>query len=440
MSSVADAKKVAFDYIDAHRQDMVDWLCKLIDFKSTAGAYAEGGEELEIQQWLRDEVQQWQIFSNIDYWFVDSDQKRPNLVGVLGNLETNKHNLILNAHVDVVPVTVDEQGRWNTDPWKGTVKGDRIFGRGACDDKGGVTAIMWAARSIAESAVQIKNHLIVEAVMGEEQAQGIGSIAAVNRGYTAPFAVVAEPTDLEIKVATVGNFDFKLTVVGKEIHTGMRNRILYPQRHGLASGAEVGVDAIEKMFKFTTAFRDLEKQWTFRWRHDLFDDPMAVSGLGPYTINVTQIRGGTYLGAVPGQCEITGEVYYPSWVKGEEIISEMQSIVDHITLTDDWLKKNPPKLEAPRTFHQPGYEINRDHAGCNVIATAFRDVTGLSPRIAAFQASGDWNFIGNLGIPVVVFGPEFQGAHGPNENISIDALVKVCKTLAATTIEWCGVE
>lgn len=435
----SDARISALEFVESHVNEMVNWLCKSIEFRSISGLNV-AGNELEIQEWIRNEFEKWGIFHKMDYWYVDLERRRPNLVGIIkGNRADFERKLIYNGHVDVVPVPEQERVRWDSDPWKGIVKDGRVCGRGASDMKGGLTAAIWAARALVESGIELKNDLIVEAVMGEEQACGIGSIAAVQRGYTAPFAVVAESTDLEIKVATVGNFDFRLVVTGKEVHTGMRDRILYPQRHGIATGSEVGVDAIEKMIKFVLAFRELEKQWAFRWRHELFDEPSSNTGLGAYTINVTRILGGDYQGAVAGRCEIAGEVYYPAWVKGEEIMAEMKSMVDHVSFLDDWLRGNPPGLEAPQTFHQPGYEISTQHEGCKTLAEAFTEANGVKPKFAAFQTSGDWNFIGNMGIPVVAFGPDFQGAHGLNESVSIDAVVRACKALAVMAIDWCDV-
>ncbi len=438
MSLNRDAKKSAFEYIDGHVDEMIDWLCRCIAFKSLGGMRV-AGEELEVQKWIRKEFEQWSLFDRIDYWFIDPQEKRPNIVGLLkGKKPDEGKKLIYNGHVDVVPVPDDERPRWKSDPWKGTLGEGRVYGRGAGDMKGGLTAVIWAARAIIESSIELKNDLIVEAVVGEEEG-GTGSKAAVRRGYTAPFAVITEPTDYEIKVSTVGNFDFRLTVTGKEIHTGWRNRMLYPQRHGIPTGSEVGVDAIEKAIKFIAAFRELERQWAFRWRHELFDNPLGKTGLGAYTINVTVIRGGNYRGSVAGQCELAGEVYYPSWARGEDVIAEMRATINHVSVMDDWLKSNPPTFEAPDSFHTPAYELDRQHGGCKALARAFTESNEMEPTFAAFEVPGDWNIMGNMGIPVVAFGPDVKGIHGPNESVSIEAVVRVCKTLVAMAIDWCDV-
>jgi len=433
-----EARECALKYVDSHVGEMVDWLCEFIGFKSLGGMHVLG-QELEAQEWLKKQFEQWRLFDKIDYWFVDSEKRRPNVVGVItGKRPSEGKKLIYNGHVDVVPVPDEELARWGSDPWRGTVREVRVYGRGANDMKGGLTATVWATRAIVDSGIELNSDLIIEAVVGEEEGGAIGTRAAVQRGYTAPFAVVTEPTDQEIKVSTVGNFDFRLQVTGKEMHTGWRNRMLYPQRHGIPTGSEVGVDAIEKTVKYISAFRELERQWALRWRHDLFDNPLGSTGLGAFTINVTQIRGGNYKGSVAGQCEIAGEVYYPPWVKADDVIGEMKATIEHTSLMDDWLRSHPPRFLVPETFHVPGYELDRRNEGCEALARAFRESIGSEATFAAFQGPGDWNYLGNMGIPTVAFGPDSMGAHGPNESVSIRAMVQVCKTLVAMAIDWCG--
>ena len=110
-------------------------------------------------------------------------------------------SLILSGHVDAVPVG---KGEWLHGPYSGDVEGGKLYGRGAFDMKGGVAAMMSAARILHEMDVTLKGDLIVETVPDEEFAGANGTVAARARGYTADAAVVGEPTGLRVVAAQRG--------------------------------------------------------------------------------------------------------------------------------------------------------------------------------------------------------------------------------------------
>ena len=92
-----------------------------------------------------------------------------------------------------VPVPAGELANWHYPPWQGSIDQGRVYGRGALDMKGGLCCAIFAAKAIRDAGVQLKGKLMIESVIGEEDG-GVGTLAAVMRGYKADGAVVVEPT------------------------------------------------------------------------------------------------------------------------------------------------------------------------------------------------------------------------------------------------------
>ena len=112
--------------------------------------------------------------------------------------------------------------------------------------KGGLCCALFAAKAIREAGVRLKGQLMVESVIGEEDG-GVGTLAAVRRGYQADGAVVVEPTELKVAPAQAGALNFRLTVPGLAAHGCVR---------------EEGVSAIEKFMPIYQALLVLEQEQT----------------------------------------------------------------------------------------------------------------------------------------------------------------------------------
>lgn len=446
MKAETAARKI-LDYLERNEKDLVDFLCEFINKKSISRGTPGTGEELEAQLWLRDQFNQMR-FSNVDYWFPDDEQERPNVVGKISGKGDGK-SLVLQGHVDVVPVPEREMELWKSDPWRGDVREKRVYGRGACDTKGGNTGMIWAAKAILDCEVELNGDLLIESVIGEESQEGetIGAADTVRRGYRAPFAVISEPTNCEIHTESPGIFLFELLVPGKSVHTASRNQVIFPQRYGIEVGSAVGVDAISKMKMFQDLFERLEAQWNQRWRSPVlggggYPVPQDKQGVGLFTINPSFIEGGTFLGSVPGYCKLTGCVWYPSWMKVEQIIAELQERISALAQTDDWLRENPPQFKAPVLQNWRPFKVPVDHEGVKTLASVHEEVGGQKAVHSGFRATCDATWLNELGVPAVTFGPGGleMGVHGPNEFVPIEEVMFCAKVYAVTALKWCGVQ
>jgi len=346
------SKSQLFAYLDQNEEALMEFLKSLIRIKSeNGGVDVPGPKEREIQEFLAGYLEKEGF--QVDLFAGNEEGDRFNVVAVLpGKKQHSGNNIILNSHTDTV--LVPEREKWSVDPFGGEEIDGKIYGRGANDMKGGLAASVFAAKAIKDSGIELDGDVILMLSCGEESCEGgtLGARACVKRGYTAPFAIVCEPTALELHNATCSLVCFELIINGKAIHISCRNQVMYPQSSFQPSGSHVGVDAVEKALPFLQHFYRLEKQWNHRWHrksavgtggkpgHD-------KEGVGIFAINPSFIESGSYIGSVPGRVKLTYAVWYPPELKYEEILSEIKESVAHLAQTDDWLRENPPEVVGP---------------------------------------------------------------------------------------------
>ena len=437
-------KRNVIDYIEKNKNNIIDFLCEFISKKSINHGTAGTGNELEAQDWVREQLQSFG-FSSVDYWFPDKNQKRPNVVGTIKGTGDGR-SMILQGHVDVVPVPDIELDQWDSDPWKGEARDGCVFGRGSSDTKGGNTGMIWAAKALLDCGIELDGDLMVESVVGEESQEGetIGAAATVKRGHRASFAIISEPTNCEIHTESPGVFLFELTVIGKTSHTASRNQVIFPQRYGIDTGQSVGVDAVSKMRLFLELFERLEVQWNQRWRSPVLGSggypvPHDRQGIGIFNINPSFIEGGTYIGAVPGYCKLTCNVWYPSWIKIDDVIQELRERIHALSQTDDWMREHPPVFKAPVMQSWRPFKVDVTHDGIKNLAASFEEVADRTAIHSGFKAVCDATWMNEQGVPAVVFGPGGleMSVHGPNEYVPIEELILCTKVYALTALQWC---
>jgi len=439
-------------YIGQNAEALTSFLRKLISTKPVNPATLrimglDAGEgELPAQLWLEERLRAMG-FDRVEK--VAVDRKRPNVVAVIKG-DGGGRSLILNGHVDVAPVTPLQAERWTVDPWEGRQVDGRIVGRGSSDMLSGIAAMIWSAAAVVESGARLGGDLILQCVAGEESNEGgtIGTAAVVDAGYRADFAIVCEPTSMEVQPVTNGTLLFQMIVRGKENHTGTKNMIVNPQPYGVPHGDDVGVDAIDKMLKFLSAFRELERRWNFKHRHPLLGSAPDQQGVAPFTLTTTLLEGGTYIAAIPGHSKATFQIYYPPTVTAKQVWHDVKRTVEAVCSADDWLSTHPPSLLVDKSVEGsldvfPVWEPNQipvDHEGCQQVISSYEAVTGRRPTVSGMKAVCDATYLGKKGIPAVVLGPGdlHANCHGPDEWVDVESIVKCSKVYVEMITRWCG--
>lgn len=349
---------------------------------------------------------------------------RPQLVARFPVLDESAPSLLFNGHIDVV--SAEPRSRWRTDPFEPEIRGGRLHGRGACDMKGGIAAMVIAAEALAAEDALPPGGLVVSTVTDEEW-NGAGTLASVVHGVRADAGVIPEATGFEAWIACRGIANPTVTVRGRPGHAEM------PQPGWRDGGA---VNAIEKAALVLEAVADLRD----RWRREGPGHPL----LAPGDLVPTVISGGEWWVSYPASCEIVLDVTYlpcqgdPDGGGSGRLESEIEDWLRTASRRDSWLAEHPPELTwgtnlAPAEI-PPGHPIVASalEAGATV---------GVPGRVAAEQGWHDAATLTRFGTPTISYGPSVIAngetmAHAINESVPVADLVRTAEAYALVGLDW----
>ncbi|MFO7837591.1 MAG: ArgE/DapE family deacylase [Candidatus Thorarchaeota archaeon] len=422
-------KQKVFDWIDENEADLVNLLQDLVRIPSVSG------KEYDVQVRVQQEFEQMGLFPEMvypdiedlreheDYFETTSFKEyeyedRPNVVGVWEGTGEGK-SMCLSGHIDVVPVEPLE--KWSRDPWSGEVDDGGVYGRGSGDMKGGVAAMIHALKALQKCDVKLAGDVQIETTIEEEDG-GIGGVLYL-RMVRPPTdaAIIPEPTDLSISVASAGVMYFRVTVPGRPAH---------------AATAHYGVNAAEKAIHVIQALAQLnqERQRTIHYSFAEVDPKMKDHAT---TINLGVISAGDWPSTVPGNCVLEYRIGWPPGETRGEVMEQVENAIQNAAQQDEWLKKNPPTVEWFGWWARP-HEIDLSDSFLEVIKNEVESVTGSKPVLYGGSAGLDTRHFVHHGIPAVTCGPRAERIHSFDEVVHIDSLIDTAKAVAATTLEWCG--
>jgi acetylornithine deacetylase len=317
---------------------------------------------------------------------------RPNVVGVLEGAQPGP-SLMLCGHLDTVGV----EGM--RDPFDPCERDGRLFGRGSQDMKGGVAAMIDAARVVAERGLA-RGRLIIAAVVDEEFAS-IGADALVTR-WSADMAVVTEPTDLQIAVGHKGFAWIEVVTRGRAAH---------------GSRPKDGRDAIIRMGRVLTRLEALDRALQSRLPH-------PVMGTG--SLHASIISGGRELSSYPDRCELQIERRTVAGESGDQAVDEVKQILRELAAVDAEFE-----AEAQLTFARPPYELPRGHP----LPAALAAASNRPQETVGMSFWTDAAVLGSAGIPTVLFGPGGAGLHSTEEYVNVDDVVACRDALASLAMQ-----
>lgn len=341
----------------------------------------------------------------LDVEIQDAAPGRPNVIGVLEGRGRGS-SLMLCGHVDTVGV----EGM--TAPFDPVERDGRLYGRGSQDMKGGVAAMIDAARVIAEEGLAA-GRLIIAAVVDEEYAS-IGADALVTR-WRADAAVVTEPTDLRIAIGHKGFAWFEIETRGRAAH---------------GSRPLDGRDAILRMGRVLHALEQLDRTLQSRPAHPL---------MGTASLHASLIQGGRELSSYPDQCALKLERRTISGETDAHVLAEFEELLRR-------LKDEDPEFEAALTplFSRPSYEVAASHQLPLALQRIVRTLAepsggdaseGSDPIGMSFWT--DAAVLAAAGIPSVLFGPGGAGLHSTEEYVMVRDVLRCRDVLAALARAWC---
>ena len=336
----------------------------------------------------------------------------PVVIGRAG--QPGGRRLVLSGHVDVVPP--GDPGTWTVDPWGADVRDGRLYGRGACDMKGGVASILGAVRSLrdAGSLDSLGGELVVAFVPSEEDG-GQGTLAAIRAGATGDMAIITEPSGLDLVVAHAGAITFRLTVPGRAAHASRRTE---------------GVSALDNLGTLVRALEADEAR-----RNDAETEPLMTALGLPYPTIIGIVAGGEWASTVMDRVTADGRYGVRLGQTPEAAEAELQACIAAACAGDAFLAGHPAGVEITGArFASSSVPI--DHPLVTGLASATRAVTGRRPGLIGVPYGCDMRmFIGVGGTPCVVFGPgDVRLAHAADESVPL-AEVEACARVLAAWVE-----
>jgi acetylornithine deacetylase len=340
----------------------------------------------------------------------------PNVVGVLKGVGGGR-SIILNGHIDVVPAGDLEQ--WELSPYSATIKDGKMFGRGTTDMKGGNVALLLAIQALQALNIKLKGDVIFQSVI-EEESGGVGTLAAILRGYKADAALIPEPTNMKIFPKQQGSMWFRLSIKGRSAHGGTRYE---------------GVSAIEKSMLVIDHVKKLEMK-----RNKQITDPLYEKIPIPIPINIGKIEGGDWPSSVADLVKIEGRMGVSPGEQMKEAKHEMENWLVKLKDVDSWFSEHPVKVEWFGARWVPG-SIEVEHPLVKALSENYHSVLREVPTIEASPWGTDGGLLTELGeTPSIVFGPGVtEMAHFPNEYIELNRVFAAAEIIALTLMDWCGI-
>ncbi|HZZ45835.1 MAG TPA: M20 family metallopeptidase [Pseudonocardia sp.] len=328
---------------------------------------------------------------------VEVFESAPGRISVLGTVPSGgRARLLVNGHIDVVPVV---EADWTVPPFGGVVRDGRLYGRGACDMKGGIAAAVEGLRACRDAGVTPACDVAFHLVADEETGGRWGTEALLESGkIAADAAVVPEPSELGVCVAERGVLLAEITVTGRAAH---------------GSDPSLGQSAIADAARLVLAVHDADFGAVGTSEHPL---------LGRPTCNVGTINGGTAPNIVAAECVLRVDRRVLPGQSRTEAVAQLRTVLDRAGIRY--------RLEV-LAFAEAS-ELDAGHPFVGLVSRACIDGGGTG-AVRGLYLGTDARFLRNqLGIPTVVYGPgSMTVAHTADEFVPLAELASASATFGA---------
>jgi len=358
---------------------LIQTLADLVRINSVNPAYAGGCPEAEVQAYVLEFFQRHGIASREQ----EVMPGRSNAIGILPGRSSGKR-IVFEAHSDTAGV----EGM-TVAPFSPEIRNGRLYGRGACDTKGGLAAMIHAVADLKRSGIVPEAEIWVAATVDEEH--NYRGVLRLREGLSAQAAVVAEPTEMRMAVASKGCLRWRTVVKGKAAHS---------------SKPHLGVNAIFGMAR-VVAMLEADAAGIRSASHPLVGSP---------TLSVGVIHGGSQVNIVPASCTIEID---RRLIPGED---PRRVFADYRRKIDKTREEYPDielELEPPFVEDWP-LETATDCALVEIASQVLR-AHGLDSRPSGVEFGSDASKFGQIAVPGIILGPgSIDQAHTVDEYVDID--------------------
>jgi len=359
---------------------VVDLLSQLIAIPSVNPVFdpespGEGAMASFIEQWAR--------ANYLDVEIQDVLPNRPNVIVRIVR-DPALPTLVFESHMDTVSIVHGTRGGFTP-----TIEDGKVYGRGSCDTKGSMAAMMVAIENLAANPDDLACNVEFLAAVSEEVG-GAGAETYARSNPAASAAIVGEPTELRIVYGHKGVLRGKIEVIGKAAHTSV---------------ADEGINAIDGMTDVILALRQMASS--------------LAGGLTSGSFTVSIIEGGTGINIVPARCVIQYDRRLVPGDTDESVRREIEAALDTV-------RASRPDLRIE--LHEPAlYVVPLDtpiDAPLVQVARQAATTAGLNPEPTLVPYGSDASRLSGIaGIPCIVFGPgDIGNAHGADEYVPVEEL------------------
>lgn len=321
----------------------------------------------------------------------------------------NGKAILLDGHIDTVPVTDELQ--WKFAPFAAEISEGRIYGRGASDMKGQVSAMIAAAAYFAEDTnKEFNGDIYVAGVVHEEIFEGVAA-RKISDAINPDYVVIGESSELNLKIGQRGRAEIVVEVFGKPAHS---------------ANPEKGINSVYKMAKIIDEIQKLK--------------PTTHKELGEGILVLTDIKSSPYPGAsvVPEHCKATFDRRLLVGETKESVLKPIQELLDRMMKEDPELKAKVSyaigseicytgeTITGERFF--PGWLFDEDDEFVQAAYKGLKEA-GIDSEITQYSfCTNGSHYAGEKGIKTIGFGPSMEHlAHTIDEYIEIDQLEKGAK-------------
>jgi acetylornithine deacetylase len=399
-------------------------LAELVAVPSVGGTAAES----EVQHLVADRLEE--LGCDVDRWPIDlaaaaaapdapgQEVARDEAWGVVGTVpgaEEGQPALVLCGHTDVVPA--GDRALWSHDPFTPRLSGGVLSGRGACDMKAGVAAVLGALAAVRTAGVRLVRPVAVHSVVGEEDG-GLGAWATLARGHRGDACVLPEPTAGAVVTANAGALTFRLEVPGRAAHGALRDQ---------------GVSAVEVFAELHADLRAFEAD------RQAGADPARFGTRYPYGLSIGRVEAGDWASSVPDRLVAEGRYGVRVGEPVDAARAAFEQRVAAFCADHPFLSGSPVRVAWTGGSFASG-QLPEGHPLLGRVRDAVADAGGGVPPEGALSGGTDLRLYAAAGVPALNYGPgDLHLAHGPRESVPVAEVATAARALALLVLRSAGV-